>query len=198
MDEPPWHVVAFASRDQLMTMPATMCCNCGTTSGVERRPVTLTYADPFADRQWLSLSVPTCAGCASTLGARDPGAGGMGALALALVFTSVFIATPIVLAFALPLVMFIVLPAVMTMGALGAVRAWRERALVGARVTNFQPVRFLGTDGAVLSTTYLSFANPAYAAVVSAHCGQLGPGPEAVARGLPRARVVPSRDRSPR
>lgn len=196
MDEPNWHVVSFASRDQLVTMPASMCCNCGTTTGIERRPATLTYADPFAGQQWLSLSVPTCAGCASTLRARAPGAGGMGALALALVFIGVFIAIPIVVAFALPLVMLAVLPTMTTIGALAAVRAWRGRALVGARVTNFQPVRFLGTDGRVLPTIFLSFANPAYATLVSAHCGQLGP--EVGARGLPPARVVPSRGRGPR
>lgn len=65
--------------------------------------------------------------------------------------------------------------------------AW-VKSRVLKRVTNFQPVQYLGTDPSVLETFYLRFANPAYAARVSAHCGELGPDTSEPAQHGPQGR----------
>lgn len=195
MKEPPWHVVRFNTLEDLGAIPASMCCNCGTTTAaIELRPVRFRYEDAFGGRGGtLTARLPTCAGCAPTL--RMPAYGSATESSLSGVAMLVAcIAVPVTLAVVMP-------PARITVLALGALAVvvggwflWRRRAPAGGRVTNYKPVRFEGFDGTVDAAVYLAFANRDYAALVSEHNRQLGPAPVTTTEGgLPRARIITRR-----
>lgn len=192
MSEPTFHVVAFESLAQIDTIPQTMCCNCGGTVELAMRPARLTFSDPFGARSaWLRLHLPCCHDCRRTLWIRDPGQHGLLGITVLLATLWFFAAIAVVLGLRLPVVTMAAIVGLGTVSSVVAVHRWRTRP-VGARVTNFQPVRFLGKDGTALATFFLSFANHQYATLVSDHCRQPGPSPEPAANAarLPRATIV--------
>lgn len=196
MREPSWHMVACGSSELLATLPASMCCNCGTTVGVERSPASLASPPGFSgETKVLRLQLPACRGCAPTLGSPDPRVDGVpassvlgGVVGVVFVLLIGFEFAHSAWQFAAMLVAAALLPAFV-------MRQWRRRAPRGGRLTNYQPVRLKGADGLLQATCYVSFANPAYAELVSAHCGQLGPSqvvglPSTEVAALPTARIV--------
>ena len=196
MREPSWHMVACGSRELLATLPASMCCNCGRAVEVGRCPTVLSSPPTISgEAKILQLPLPACPSCAPTLRAPDPRRDGVPASSVRVGALGVVAVLLVGTAFVHSAGQLVAMLAGAALLPGFVMRYWRRRAPRGGRVTNYQPVRFHGVDGTIEETFYLSFANPAYAELASAHCGQLGPSqviglPSTQVAALPSARVV--------
>ena len=198
MSEPSWHEVFIASRELLATLPTSICCNCGGTRQVDVRRVQLHRTDPLHGViTHLRFSLPVCPDCVPTLRARDPRIDGVTVHGVALAVGSAVLVFLIGAEFSASLWQTVGMAVAGAALSVQLMLRWLRRSPRGARITNYQPVRFLGNEGTINDSYSLSFANPAYAALASSHCGQPGPGqlPSRSGAALPSARVVPRRPR---
>ena len=188
MSEPSWHMVACGSRELLATLPASMCCNCGRAIGGERWLTVLSSPATISGAMKnLQLPLPACRSCAPTLRAPDPRRDGVPASSVLVGAAGVILALLVGFEYVHSAAQFVAMLLGAALLPAYVMRLWRRRAPRDGRVTNYQPVRFQGMDGTLQETFYVSFANPAYAELASAHCGQLGPSQVV---GLPSTQVA--------